>query len=355
MSEEHLEQVRQALIQESKPQKIDGAECSFCGKRNRLFSMKLVVFAHGTEKQQLSGFVATSASHGMIRGGLPVCDHCAPACKACGMAIPTRWTGKMISQIRQKFPDHMIDMGAGYCRHFHFVYSLIGLFKTASAPTILTASYQPPLDHPVGAGHEHPAEKDTSKISSPSRLTEAGNQPSQNVVSCFFYTQRELAAYFRGALVDSSPSTARQFLSSNDDYVELMAAKTTFMLMMLCITTSKIQLYINKLEQDTRTVALHGFTKQLEISMSVRFGNEREYSGIEIDEIAVAELVECEMIVKSTIGRLNSSTNYPFDPIFEKINKDMCFTSDTPENRANVLEIKCRQVMAIIAQQLGIK
>lgn len=83
------DELRQGLIESYKHRPANGAQCVLCGDRAKPLAFHILEASFPEGKSTPVGFVSVSASMGRLRGSYPICSKCAPACKKCGLPVPT--------------------------------------------------------------------------------------------------------------------------------------------------------------------------------------------------------------------------------------------------------------------------
>ena len=108
---------------------IEGGRCGFCSGTDGPFCLHVAEFSQSSDAVVIDGFVPMSQSRGRLRGSIPICIKCAPACTKCTLPIVTRWTVGMIEELKRTHGKLSISVGNGWCRHIHLSSWFISLFK----------------------------------------------------------------------------------------------------------------------------------------------------------------------------------------------------------------------------------
>lgn len=116
-----------------KPRQVENASCAICGNTTGPFSLHLIEYdVQGPESVE-TGVPMSRRQRGKTtentRGSLPICTKCAPACKKCGLPLPTEKVLDYLESLKRGSDSRSIRAGLGYCQDFHFGFLLQALWK----------------------------------------------------------------------------------------------------------------------------------------------------------------------------------------------------------------------------------
>lgn len=87
MDENLRQQLGNALREEFKHRPREGKVCAKCGAEGRPLAANVAVFLDGNPGLDARSWVPQSVSYAPARGGIAVCDRCAPPCKKCQLPV----------------------------------------------------------------------------------------------------------------------------------------------------------------------------------------------------------------------------------------------------------------------------
>ena len=116
------EELRQGLIASYKHRQASGAQCALCGDHSRPLAFHILEASFPEGSSTPAGFVPMSASMGRLRGSYPICSKCAPACKKCGLPIPTEKALELGHKLKAA-------TGNGICQDMQFGLFVQAIFK----------------------------------------------------------------------------------------------------------------------------------------------------------------------------------------------------------------------------------
>lgn len=125
--------IRKGLADSYKHRPIEGSVCVACGRKGIPFALHVIEFYHADDIVTPPYLLPTSQIGGTIRGSVPFCNTCCPACNSCSLPIATPWVGKVLTVLNSQNKGITFIVGNGFCRHAHPVKDLMSMFR----PTVL--------------------------------------------------------------------------------------------------------------------------------------------------------------------------------------------------------------------------
>jgi len=110
------EQLGAALKEEFKHHESRGRVCAKCGADERRLATHVAVFLDGNPGVDPRSWVPQATSYAPARGGVAVCDGCAPPCRKCEQPVLAGATKKWLISLPGYGPAN------GYCsEHFRIL------------------------------------------------------------------------------------------------------------------------------------------------------------------------------------------------------------------------------------------
>ena len=112
------QELRAALIESYKARTVDGVHCGLCGADSRPTAFHVCDFYQSDLSPRLPCVLIGENSIGR-RWSLPVCNVCAPPCRACQLPILTGWIRSAVSELQTVAWAAKAKIGLGVCSHHH--------------------------------------------------------------------------------------------------------------------------------------------------------------------------------------------------------------------------------------------
>jgi hypothetical protein len=116
------EQLRKALLASYTHRFSEGTSCALCGASSRPLAFHMLEASIYGGAQPPTGFVPMAGTPGRVRGSFPICTHCAPPCKKCGLPIPT----EKVLELRHRLKA---STGVGVCQDIQWRLFAAALLK----------------------------------------------------------------------------------------------------------------------------------------------------------------------------------------------------------------------------------
>jgi hypothetical protein len=123
----------------------EGSACAICGNTSRPLAFHVLGDTFDETSNIPDIFVPMSSSMGKVKGSYPICNYCAPACKKCGLPLPTE-------KVLEYGHNLSAKPGLGLCAHIKWGLFFSALFKRlfkigrfGNKKKQLTPSAEPPI------------------------------------------------------------------------------------------------------------------------------------------------------------------------------------------------------------------